>query len=294
MMKTITKLFSKNIRSDSIKNYSMILEMLWILGIICSLILFLYLSFFQTSAYSFDPSTKGFSVFLKIYEFPIKLATASVVLFGLWLTIERMKQTDKQIESIVSNNRFNNFYKHREEFIKFMSDRKPFSDLIIKYPSETKNYLIGIYGFAFSRKAQAFNGILDDNFKKNCIAFTSSIGKYFSIHQDIKEIEPHKIKNLLTTIPFEIFFKYETDLIRITNNYRSKLENNSVNEESRQDVCTKYLNLSYVIFFVEFINSIFAFAGEKVYTWTNLNLAFGIVDAFIEDPAAYEFTWKGE
>lgn len=105
-------------RLNSIDFYSIVLLWIWIAGIVISFLIFLYLLFFQTSEYSFNISVEGFSGFLTIFEFPIKLLTASVVLFGLWLTIKRMEQTDKQIESISSNNRFNNFYKHREDFLK--------------------------------------------------------------------------------------------------------------------------------------------------------------------------------
>ncbi|MCF8260346.1 MAG: hypothetical protein K9J12_06200 [Melioribacteraceae bacterium] len=103
---------------STIDFYSKVLLWIWIAGIAISIITFLYLLIFQTSEYNFNPTVKGFSGFLTIFEFPIKLLTASVVCFGLWLTIKRMEQTNEQIRSITSNNRFNNFYKHREEFQK--------------------------------------------------------------------------------------------------------------------------------------------------------------------------------
>ncbi len=48
---------------------------------------------------------------------------------AIWLTIERMMQTGKQIDEITKNNTFNNFFKHREEFKKEFSLNHFFIDV---------------------------------------------------------------------------------------------------------------------------------------------------------------------
>lgn len=87
--------------------------------IAAALIIFLIIFFNEGIYYLFSFTSKGFKLFLTLYDFPIKILTASVILFGIQLTLARMRQTHKQIEIITDNSRFNNFYKHREEFIKF-------------------------------------------------------------------------------------------------------------------------------------------------------------------------------
>lgn len=108
----------KEVLKDKIEKYSNILSWLWKTTAVFSLFLFCFIAYSERANIVFALSIQGFVEFERIFDFPIKILTVSFILFGLWLTVERMKQTDQQIESITSNNRFNNFYKHREEFLK--------------------------------------------------------------------------------------------------------------------------------------------------------------------------------
>lgn len=53
----------------------------------------------------------------------------TIAIFIIWLTLHRMVQTDerirltqKQLELIDQNNRFNNYYKHQEQFAEFLNN----------------------------------------------------------------------------------------------------------------------------------------------------------------------------
>src|SRR3989304_5656772 len=69
-------------------------------------------------------SSQGVKQLFEVYSTSIQLGTALLAISALILTIERMRQTRAQIEAIDHNYRFNNFYKHKEEFIKDLS-KKP-------------------------------------------------------------------------------------------------------------------------------------------------------------------------
>jgi len=106
------KILKKNSPSD----LNNLIRTLWIITFTISILSFIIVLIYEGWSREISPTSSGFSELLQLYNFPLKALTATLILFGLWLTIERMKQTDKQIAAITSNNRFNNFYKHRSEF----------------------------------------------------------------------------------------------------------------------------------------------------------------------------------
>jgi hypothetical protein len=64
----------------------------------------------------------GLRNFFLLYEIPLKLATATFAVFAIWLTLERISQTERQLDIMSDHNKFNNYYKHIDEFVKFVSE----------------------------------------------------------------------------------------------------------------------------------------------------------------------------
>lgn len=62
----------------------------------------------------------GVTTFFEVFNAPIKLLAGSLAVFLAGLTLLRMEQTTNQIQILDDNNRFNNYYKHIEEFHKLM------------------------------------------------------------------------------------------------------------------------------------------------------------------------------
>ncbi|MCF8240760.1 MAG: hypothetical protein K9J16_05185 [Melioribacteraceae bacterium] len=218
-----SKLFSNDINKDEIKNYSLILKLFWIVGLVSSMLIFLYILFFQSTTYKFNTTIEGFSGFLTVFDFPIKLLTASVVLFGLWLTIERMKQTDKQIDSIVSNNRFNNFYKHREEFLKSFEKFKFLKKIKEFQEHHRKNKLVPpakkihieidpelapkLYKTLFYSKAKKFSDKMNDETRSHIDTFIiliSSLPMLTEYEIDYDSIDVIVLDEMMNNIPGEI------------------------------------------------------------------------------------------
>jgi hypothetical protein len=76
--------------------------------------------------YSLSLSSEGFKKFFELYDAPIKIATAYGVILGLISlnhrsiqTKEQLDRSSKQVEQIQAQNLFTNYYKHREEFVKY-------------------------------------------------------------------------------------------------------------------------------------------------------------------------------
>jgi len=63
----------------------------------------------EYSSLSFSLKGEAISNMLMVYSTSIKIGTAFFASLAIWLTIQRMKQTDNQIDELIKNNRFNNF-----------------------------------------------------------------------------------------------------------------------------------------------------------------------------------------
>jgi len=61
-------------------------------------------------------SSRGFEEFFRLFGGPLSFLGASLVLFAAWLTLVRTENTQTQIDLLGQNNRFNNYYKHIEQF----------------------------------------------------------------------------------------------------------------------------------------------------------------------------------
>jgi len=101
------------------KNYYRISRILFYVSVsfICASLLSFFWTLITSSRIYFDPSSTGLKEFISYYQPQIAIAGVGIVLFALWITSERMKQTKDQIDVMADNNKFNNFFKHREKFI---------------------------------------------------------------------------------------------------------------------------------------------------------------------------------
>ncbi len=68
----------------------------------------------------FSWTKEGWEGILNIYEFPLKAGAVALALITIWITLERTKLTEISIKNIADNNKFNNYYKHKELFKAYM------------------------------------------------------------------------------------------------------------------------------------------------------------------------------
>lgn len=71
----------------------------------------------------FDLTHTGLEYFWKTFHIPLTIASSSLPLVGLVALNHRSEQTAKQIEVAQEQNIFTNYYKHREEFIKYVDNQ---------------------------------------------------------------------------------------------------------------------------------------------------------------------------
>ncbi|MGV2986352.1 hypothetical protein ACE1OE_01820 [Vibrio sp. E150_011] len=97
----------------------------WLFGVVIFLATIL-ISVSAISNYSLCLTPDGFENFIQLYNVPIKLAAAYGAILGLISlnhrsiqTKEQLDRTSTQIELIQAQNLFTNYYKHREEFVKY-------------------------------------------------------------------------------------------------------------------------------------------------------------------------------
>ncbi|PMJ99538.1 hypothetical protein [Vibrio sp. 10N.261.55.A7] len=74
---------------------------------------------------TFDPTHTGLECFWELFNIPIKLLSSAIPLVGLVALNHRSIQTARQIELSQEQNIFTNYYKHREEFIKYAEANFP-------------------------------------------------------------------------------------------------------------------------------------------------------------------------
>lgn len=110
---------------DNYKIYSFI-----IISLVVGLVVFAIISIVYTALESgnvyFNIKSSGLIAFVKYYQHQLSILGISVILFTVWVTFERMRQTNKQIRIISENNRFTNYNYHREKFVEVLS-----SDLVL-------------------------------------------------------------------------------------------------------------------------------------------------------------------
>ena len=87
---------------------------LFVVGL--SVISFLLTLILKSNIY-IDFTSKGWGEFIEFYKPQIAIAGVGLALFALWMTAERMKQTQVQINSITENNQYRNYQDHLNRFL---------------------------------------------------------------------------------------------------------------------------------------------------------------------------------
>lgn len=79
-----------------------------------------------------DLSSTGFNIFISEFRFPLGIAALIIPIIALLAANHRSEQTKEQIRVTSSQNVFSNYYKHIEEFTKYLNGRIE-SDADIRY-----------------------------------------------------------------------------------------------------------------------------------------------------------------
>lgn len=263
----------KEVLESRIEKYSSVLNWMWKITAGFSLFLFCFVTYNQRDSIVFNPSIQGFIEFERIFDFPIKVLTTSFILFGLWLTIERMKQTSMQIESISLNNNFNNFYRHREEFITYLEKE---SLLYIQGAKLTNDEKLNLYNKCFYSSYEKFEPIVNNYFLNLVHDFSQKIK---SIIPSEKDFEFSEIKNILNNFndnTYQLYQYIKPDKIEAAiNSFVNdiiKKYNTKIAESKREEISTHLRNIRRLYFSCFFLQKLNRFGGiEEIFSQMEIN-----------------------
>ena len=84
-------------------------------------VLFLILDFISAKVFDFDFSTAGVDNFLNLYDNTIKSLVAFLAILTLYIASKKLNTSIEQTEAVFENNKFNNYFKHKEYFFDHLS-----------------------------------------------------------------------------------------------------------------------------------------------------------------------------
>jgi len=100
------------------------LKIVWVT--VCTLLLISAISSIIIIVYSdlnLDLTFLGFNFFISVFRFPLAIATLIIPIVALLAANHRSEQTKEQIRVTNNQNVFSNYYKHIEEFTRYLVDR---------------------------------------------------------------------------------------------------------------------------------------------------------------------------
>jgi len=221
------------------------------------------ISFFWTlitvGRFYIDITSEGWNGFLNYYSPQLKIAGVGLAFFIIWMTAERMKQTQDQIRSIVENNRFNNFYKHRDEFIKHLSSQQ-FMVNIAKYSDFNLNDLLLTYHRMFyTSRYENFSPEIHSSKLEDIKEFCGALNDEKVLNYNLEEYIVSGDSTLSISKPAEFYLetnKAFSFLIENDTILRKWFSTNSTSRYAIQELCQLYY--TYRIYM-----NIIAFSGEK-------------------------------
>ncbi|MCJ7690425.1 MAG: hypothetical protein MUO60_14045 [Clostridiaceae bacterium] len=125
-------------------------------GLFLILVFTIFLGAFQAFPQKCKFDNQGFENFITYFSSSIKVGALFIIVLTIYLTLQRMHQTEWQNYIISDNNRFNNFYKHREEYLKFFQEKRLFIDLAKVAGYTLNQLLLDHYRIYYYKRDQEF------------------------------------------------------------------------------------------------------------------------------------------
>lgn len=108
---------------------------------------------------------QGFENFITYFTFPLKALTAAFATFAIWLTLERMNQTERQINAIADNNKFNNYNKQMQDFLDYMKDTPLFTAIYEIDKTPHRGIIVPLYKIYYAETYETFRPRVKENVK---------------------------------------------------------------------------------------------------------------------------------
>lgn len=157
----------------------------------------------------FQLNSEGFNNFINIFSPSLKFGAIAIVIFTFWLTLERMRQTDerlkqteRQIKITEDNVKFNNYFKHNEQFSLFLKKLSFFKTIKNINNVDIDVLTMSLYNYFFNSDYKNFAPNLNATAKNEINRFISEI-KTSSLsgkNQDLENVSIDEIKKLFSLI----------------------------------------------------------------------------------------------
>ena len=120
-------------------------------------------------------NNQGFANFVTYFSFTIKSLTATLATFAIWLTLERLSQTERQIDAMMDNNKFNNYTTHRQEFINHLKESSLFEYMSIAEKVSPHVFITPLYQTYYSESYLDFRPYMKVSIKNKIDTFYNKI-----------------------------------------------------------------------------------------------------------------------
>lgn len=226
----------------------------------------------------YRPDRDGLIGFFDLFDPSIKIGAYLVGSLVLWLTLKRIEQTDEQIRMTETTYKLNNFFKHRDEFVKQFRDNTLFNELNKLVEKDFDSEIFAIYNYYYYSSYKNFEPSLNKIAKDEMGLFIKKIAnsKINSEKFNINEISTNELKNLTEGInPIE-----NRLCLALNNRMSPKIRNAlSENEEEvdikiRSDKLVKFIYCNEIYWSGILYQSLLSFDGSTENIWDNYPINF--------------------
>lgn len=167
----------------------------------------------EYSRYPILFNSEGMNNLLTYYSVSIKFFTALFALIAIWVTLERLSQTDrrlvqaeKQMDLISDNNRFNNFSVHKKEFITTFKKKDYIKEYEKKINASSDSILTLIYGEVYYSTYNNFEPRINSDFKKKMMNIANKSNEFVTNNQkkELIEFPLNDLQDMTSLIHFSI------------------------------------------------------------------------------------------
>jgi len=215
-------------------------------------------------------NNQGFENIVIYFSFTIRTLTATLATFVIWLTLERLSQTERQIDAIMDNNKFNNYSKHQQEFIDQLKESSLFGYISIAENIAPRVFIAPLYKTYYAESYLDFKPHMKDKIKNDIEVFYKIITSSKMSEQgcnlanypidEILEIS----KSASEHVEELIIPNTETIILKIKMKHGvSGIVNPS---SALQSVITRFQCLHKIFWTIAFYSSLLVFDGE-LRTW---------------------------
>lgn len=267
------------------KNYNVFSKTILIIFFVC--ITLAITSFFYTlkdSKVYLDFSNTAITDFYNHYQVTILLLGVGITLITLWATFVRMIQTEnqlsfleQQIKSINEQNKFSNFYTHREEFIKSFSDHYFIKEISKVNEIVPRILLNDIYSSMYYETHKEFSPHLNKTFNTEVEEYFNAVENSILNHNttSLKSINYSEIDIIRQKIPPKILiYIYRFSLhiqLSILNPNRQKILDQ---EDIKVINSLEFVRLHEIFFSIKLLNLLLTYDGitrnPYNYFWENI------------------------